>query len=79
MKISPIGVVPKKAQGHNRLIHHLSYPKGNSVNDFIDQSFSSVQYTTFDEAVECSIRMGPGSLMAKTDIDSAFRLIPVYP
>jgi hypothetical protein len=33
--ISPIGVVPKKEAGQYRLIHHLSYPKDNSINDHI--------------------------------------------
>ena len=79
MKISPIGIVPKKAPGEYRLIHHLSYPKGKSVNDFIDKTFASVHYTTFDDAVDCLIRVGPGCFMSKTDIDSAFRLIPVHP
>ena len=79
MKISPIGIVPKKAPGEYRLIHHLSYPKGKSVNDFIDKTFASVHYTTFDDAVDCLIRVGHGCLMSKTDIDSAFCLIPVHP
>ncbi|XP_067044266.1 uncharacterized protein, partial [Acropora muricata] len=35
-RISPLGVVPKKTPGEFRLIHHLSYPKGSSVNDGID-------------------------------------------
>lgn len=33
--VSPLGVVPKKAFGEYRLIHHLSYPKGTSMNDSI--------------------------------------------
>ena len=36
LKISPIGIVPKKAPGEFRLIHHLSWPIGKSVNDNID-------------------------------------------
>ena len=78
MKISPIGIVPKKTPGQYRLIHHLSCPEGNSVNDFIDKQFSSVQYATFDDAVECVLKVGPNCLMGKTDIDSAFRLLPVH-
>ena len=55
MKISPIGIVPKKNPGQYRLIHHLSCPEGNSVNDFIDKQFSSVQYATFDDLLSvCS-------------------------
>lgn len=34
-RVSPLGVVPKKSLGEFRLIHHLSHPKGSSVNDGI--------------------------------------------
>ena len=78
MKISPIGIVPKKTPGQYRLIHHLSCTEGNSVNDFIDKQYSSVQYATFDDAVECVLKVSPNCLMGKTDIDSAFRLLPVH-
>lgn len=40
--VSPIGVVPKKSPGEFRLIHHLSYPKGTSINDGISSENSSV-------------------------------------
>lgn len=40
--VSPLGVVPKKAEGEFRLIHHLSYPKGASVNDAIAPELCSV-------------------------------------
>jgi hypothetical protein len=75
--VSPIGLVPKKQPGEFRLIHHLSYPKGDSVNDHIHPDLCSVQYTKFDEAVHMIQRLGRGTLMAKADIKSAFRLIPV--
>ncbi len=32
-RVSPLGVVPKKAPVEYRLIHHLSFPCGASVND----------------------------------------------
>jgi hypothetical protein len=37
LRISPLGLVPKK-DGDFRIIHHLSYPALSSVNDFIDES-----------------------------------------
>lgn len=43
-RTSPLGVVPKKDPSEFRLIHHLSYPKGNSVNDAIPDYCSSVKY-----------------------------------
>lgn len=79
LRVSPIGLVPKKAPGQFRLIHHLSYPHGNSVNDFIDKNLARVTYSSFDDAVHALLTLGPGSLFSKTDIDSAFRLIPIHP
>jgi hypothetical protein len=76
-RISPIGLVPKKEPGEYRLIHHLSYPPGDSVNDNIDPSLCSVQYTKFDNAVKMIQNLGKGALLGKTDIRSAFRLIPL--
>jgi hypothetical protein len=51
LRCSPIGLVPKKAPGEFRLIQHLSWPEGKSVNDFIDPSMSSVKYSSFDDAI----------------------------
>ena len=77
--ISPLGVVPKKKPGEYRLIHHLSYPKNNSVNDSIQQSFHSVSYDAVDNAIAAIQHLGRGCHLAKTDIESAFRIIPVHP
>ncbi|XP_054839956.1 uncharacterized protein LOC129332750 [Eublepharis macularius] len=79
LRVSPLGVVPKKAPGEFRLIHHLSFPKGASVNDAIPEELCSVRYTSFDQAVKVVRRCGVGALMAKCDIKSAFRLLPVHP
>ena len=38
-----------------------------------------MQYITIDNAVEGILRLGQGSFLAKTDIESAFRLIPLRP
>ena len=76
--VSPLGVVPKKEAGKFRLIHDLSFPKQNSVNAFIDQQEASVQYETLDHLITLLQRIGRGALMAKTDIEDAFRLIPVH-
>lgn len=79
LRISPIGLVPKKSPGQFRLIHHLSYPEGNAINDFIEPALTSVHYSTFDDAAAKLLQLGHGALFAKTDIDSAFRLIPIHP
>ena len=49
-RVSPLGVVPKKAKGEFRMIHHLSYPEGESVNDFIPDEMSSVTYAKIQDA-----------------------------
>ena len=53
--------------------------KGTSVNDFIETSLASVSYSTFDDATSTLLTLGPGTLLAKTDIDSAFRLLSIHP
>ena len=79
LQCSPIGLVPKSQQGSFRLIHHLSFPEGNSVNDFIDKDECKVHYASFDTAVNLAMSLGPNAWLAKTDIKSAFRLLPVSP
>ena len=59
LKISQIGIVPKKAPGQYRLIHHLSCPNGTSVNDFVGPAFASVKYASFYDAVEFLVKLGP--------------------
>ena len=75
---SPIGLVPKK-NGKFRLIHHLSAPAGESVNDGIPKEDFSLKYIKVDDAIERIMRLGRGALLAKFDIRRAFRLCPVHP
>lgn len=77
--VSPLGIVPKKEHNKFRLIHHLFFPKGGSVNDSIDPEACLVSYTSFDAAVGWVHHYGKGALMAKADVESAFRLLPVHP
>ena len=77
--VSPLGVVAKKTPGEFRLIHHLSFPKGTSVNDGISSEDSSVQYATIQDAISFVKSVGPNCFLAKTDIKNAFRIIPVHP
>lgn len=77
LRTSPIGVVPKKDGGW-RLITHLSYPHGNSVNDYIDPEDCTVHYASFDQVIEMVSSLGKGALLGVHDIKSAFRLLPVH-
>jgi len=76
---SPLGVVPKKTPSEFRLIHHLSYPEGSSVNDSIPYETSSVHYARISDAIQVIKTTGAGCYMAKTDIKSAFRIVPIHP
>ena len=79
MFCSPLGIVPKKNPSEFRLIQHLSFPRDSSINDFIPRDFSSVSYASITDAISSLKRAGRGCFMAKTDIKSAFRIIPVHP
>ncbi|XP_069131881.1 uncharacterized protein [Argopecten irradians] len=79
LQVSPLGLVPKKEPNEFRVIHHLSYPEGSSINDGIDPKEATVSYQTIGNAIQLTKRFGKGALLAKTDIESAFRLIPIRP
>ena len=53
---SPLVIVPKKNPQEFRLMQHLSYPKGTSVNDFIPDTNSSVRYASISDAIGVIIR-----------------------
>ena len=61
------------------MIHHLSYPEGHSINDFIEGKLCAVHYASFDSAVDLVVQVGGRAWLAKTDVKSAFRLLPVSP
>lgn len=74
----PLGAVLEREPNTFRLIHHLSFPKDTSVNDGIDKDESQVHYTSFDKALALLRDAGPDALMAKSDIQSAFRLLLLH-
>lgn len=73
---SPLGLAPK-SNGKWRRIHHLSFPAGKSVNDHIQAEWRSIEYTSFDDAVQSLLRVGTGAILVKRDLADAFRHIPV--
>ena len=80
IQISKFGVIPKKHQpGQWHLILDLSSPEEKSVNDGIDKSLCSLQYVKVEDVAKQVWLSGKGTLMAKTDIKSAFRIVPVHP
>ena len=80
LHINRFGVIPK---GHNtgkwRLITDLSHPPSRSVNDGIDPALCSLTYSSVEQVAEVAASYSPGALLAKIDIESAYRLIPVHP
>ena len=72
--------IPKKSQpGKWRLIVDLSAPDGASVNDGIVPSLCSLLNTSVDDATAEVLQLGKGALLAKLDIQHAYRIVPVHP
>lgn len=57
----------------------MSYPKENSVNDFIDEKVCAVKYSSFDQVLDMISGLGKSQELAKIDIRQAFRLIIINP
>ena len=77
--VNKFGVIPKADPGRWRLIVDLSSPEGASVNDGIDSSLCSLSYITVDDAARAIEKAGRGARLAKVDIKSAYRMIPIHP
>ena len=60
-------------------IYHLSASTNNSINDYIDLTTYSLQYSTIDDAIKICHEVGKGALLAKVDLKNAFRLCLVRP
>ena len=49
------------------------------MNDGIKPELCLLSYVSVDNTVCMTMELGPGALMAKLDIQSAYRIIPVRP
>ena len=58
--LSPLSCVPKRDSEDIRLIHDLSFPKGESVNDFIPTEASFVVYELVDNCIDIICELGQG-------------------
>ena len=76
---SKFGVIPKGSSGEWRLIIDLSHPEGGSTNDGISEARSALSYVTIQDAAKAAVLFGEGALLAKVDVKSAYRNIPVHP
>lgn len=57
----------------------LSSPGGASVNDGINPDEFSLHYITVDKVIRLVSQFGRGALMAKFDVESAYRNVPIHP
>ena len=70
--------IPKTGQpGKWWLIIDLSFSTGSSVNDGITAEQFSMQYITVNQIIRMVSKYGPGALMAKFDVEAAYRNIAV--
>lgn len=77
--VSAIGLIPKPHQpGRFRLIVDLSAPEGGSVNDGVSPALCSLQYASVVQAAQMVKQLGRGAVMAKLDLKSAYRMVPVH-
>ena len=80
VQVSPFGVIPKgHTPGKWRLIVDLSSPSGSSVNDGISSDLCSLSYINVDDISKVVASLGRGTLLAKVDLKSAYRIVPIHP
>lgn len=78
--MSPLSLRPKDGNKGWRLLHDLSFPYNeHSVNSTIPDSCKKVKYSSVADAIQTIQRMGKNTHLAKTDIQSAFSLVPLAP
>ena len=80
MIISPLSLRPKHDNSGWRLLHDLSYPYDEtSVNSNIPEEYKHVKYSSIQDAITIIQQIGKSTFMAKSDIASAFTLVPIHP
>ena len=79
IRTSSMAVIPKKSPGKCRVIVDLSRPDGCSVNNHLRRDATHVAYSSVDDADHLMHYLGQGALMAKVDIQEAYRIIPIHP
>ncbi len=87
--INPLGLVPKTSDTGQHL--PTLYPddeksyclitdlRKSGLNAGIPKERATVQYTQFETVIRAVQAQGHGSYLAKTDLSSAFRHVPIHP
>lgn len=57
----------------------LSSPQGHTVNDGIDLDSWHLQYIKIDDLINMVSKLGPGAIIAKFDIKTAYQNIAIHP
>jgi len=65
--------------GKWRLIIDPSFLPGRSISEGVNPALCSLTYTLEDEVSKKVLALGRGALLAKFDVQGAFRIVPVHP
>ena len=77
--LAALGLFPKEANQGSGASSWTFPPQGASVNDGIDPEEFTLHYITVDQVIRLVCKLGPGALMAKFDVEAAYRNVPVHP
>ena len=72
--VSALGAIPKPGSDDVRLIHDCSQPPGGALNDYATHEY--FRYQTIDDATKL---INQGDFLAKVDLKSAYRSVPIHP
>ena len=76
---NPTFTVPKKNTTERRRIDHFSYPPGNSVNDFIDNTEFPVHFASYDMIREAIANAPRGCRMSVRDVRHCYPHLLLHP
>jgi hypothetical protein len=82
-RINPVTIAQGKYSMKKRLVVDLSAPHDSqeevSLNDLIDKDRFTLSYVKLDQAIWIIRQFGKNTVLIKTDIKDAFKLIPIHP
>ena len=78
---SPTFLIPKSKRRPDELrrIDHLSYPPGNSINDYINKDEYSTNFTDVAKITDSILNSPMGCLVSCIDIEDAYRHLELHP
>ena len=76
---SPLGAFQRKHSLKYRVIHDLSWPPHQSVNEYISDDDATVHYVAFDDIAKKVNDYGRGALLSRLDLAAAYKHVVVRP